>query len=102
MIDIEGVLLQWFINFFIKKTFAGAVKNKNMPNQEIAEELHKPIIRKLEKRKVDSSFMDNIWDVHLADMQLLSKFNKEIRFLLCIIDIFRKYAWVIPYYYYYY
>ena len=97
---MEGVLLQCFIIFFIKKTFVGAVKNENMPNQEIAKELHKPIIRKLEKRKVGSSFMDNVWDVHLADMKLLSKFNKEIRFLLCIIDIFSKYAWVIPYYYY--
>ena len=43
-----------------------------------------------------SSFTDNIWGAHLADMQLLSKFNKEFRFLLCVIDIFSKYAWVIP------
>ena len=32
----------------------------------------------------------------LADMQLISKFNKEFRFLLCVIDIFTKYAWVVP------
>ena len=43
-----------------------------------------------------SSFKDNIWGVDLADMQLLSKFNKGFRFLLCAIDIFSKYAWVIP------
>ena len=43
-----------------------------------------------------SSFTDNIWRVDLADMQLLSKFNKGLRFLLCVIDIFSKYAWVIP------
>ena len=43
-----------------------------------------------------SSFKDNIWGVDLADMQLLSKFNKGLRFLLCVIDIFGKYAWVIP------
>ena len=43
-----------------------------------------------------SSFKDNIWGVDLADMQLLSKFNKGFRFLLCVIDIFSKYAWVIP------
>ena len=43
-----------------------------------------------------SSFRDNIWDADLADMQLLSKFNKGFRFLLCVIDIFSKYAWVIP------
>ena len=43
-----------------------------------------------------SSFRDNIWGADLVDMQLLSKFNKGFRFLLCVIDIFRKYAWVIP------
>ena len=43
-----------------------------------------------------SSFRDNIWDVDLADMQLLSKYNKGYKFLLCVIDIFSKYAWVIP------
>ena len=43
-----------------------------------------------------SSFKDNIRGVDLADMQLLSKFNKEFRFSLCVTDIFSKYAWVIP------
>ena len=59
-------------------------------------ELHKPTIRKFEKRKVYSTFKDNIWGVDLADMQLLSKYNKGIRFLLCVIDIFSKYDWVVP------
>ena len=43
-----------------------------------------------------SSIRDNIWGVDLADMQLLSKYNKGYKFLLCIIDIYSKYAWVIP------
>ena len=47
-------------------------------------------------RKMYSSFKDKIWGVNLANMQLLSKFNKGFRFLLCVIDIFSKYAWVIP------
>ena len=42
------------------------------------------------------SFRDSIWGVGLADMQLLSKFYKGFRFLLCFIDIFSKYAWVAP------
>ena len=54
------------------------------------------IIRKFEKIKVYSSFRDNIWGTDLVDMELLSKFNKGFRFLLCIFDIFSKYAWVIP------
>ena len=48
-----------------------------MSNQELAQELHKPIIRKLEKRKIHSSFTDKIWVADLADMQLISKFDKE-------------------------
>ena len=65
-------------------------------NKQLAEEFHKPIIRKFEKRKVHAAFKDNIWGADLADMQLLSRYNKGIRFLLCVIDIFSKYAWVVP------
>ena len=89
-------LLQWLINFLIKKTFGGTVKNETIFNKNLAEELHKPIIRKFYKRKVHSPFIDNIWGADLADMQLISKFNKGFRFLLCVIDIYSKYAWVIP------
>ena len=53
-----------------------------MSNKELAEELHKSIIRKFEKTKVYSRFVDNIWDGDLADIQLISKFNKGICFLL--------------------
>ena len=48
------------------------------------------------KRKVYSYFRDNIWGVDLADMQSLSKYNKGIKYLLCAIDLFGKYAWVFP------
>ena len=65
-------------------------------NEQLANELHKPIIRKFEKRRVYSTFKDNIWGADLADMQLLSKYNKGIRLLLCVINIFSKYAWVVP------
>ena len=67
-----------------------------MPNQQLVNVLHKSIIRKFKRRKVYSSFKHNIWGVHLADMQLITKYNKGIRYLLCLIDTFRKYAWVIP------
>ena len=62
----------------------------------MADELHKPIIRKCKKRKVYSSIRDNIWGEDLADMLSLSIYNKRIRYLLCAIDLFSKYAWVIP------
>ena len=75
--------------FFDKKISGWAIKNKNMSNKELVEELHKSIIRKFNKRKVDSSFIDNIWGAELADMQLTKKFIKGF-FLLCVIDIFSK------------
>ena len=80
--------------FFDKKSSDSGIKS--MPNQQLANELHKPIIRKFQKRKVYSSFEDNIWGADLADIQLISKYNKGIRFLLCVTDIFSKYEWVAP------
>ena len=65
-------------------------------NQQLAEELHKPVIKKFQKRKVHATFKDNIWSADLAEMQLISRYNKGIRFLLCVTDIFSKYAWVVP------
>ena len=53
----------------------------------LADELHKPVIRKFNKRKVYSRFKDNIWGVDLADMQSLSKKNKGIKYLLYAIDL---------------
>ena len=93
--DIKEVLLQWFITFFDKITSGSGIKNENISNKELAEEIHKPIIRKFNKRKVQAPFIDNIWVADLANMQLISKFNKGSRFLLCIIDNYSKYAWVI-------
>ena len=94
--DIKEVLLQQFIDFLIKKTSGSGIKTENMSDLQLAEQLHEPIIRKFNKRKVQSPFIDNVWGADLADTQLISKFNKGIRFLLCVIDIFNKYAWVLP------
>ena len=63
-----------------------------MSNEELAEELHKPIIRKFKKRKVYLSYKNNICGADLANMQSISRFNRRFRFLLCVIDIFSKYA----------
>ena len=92
--DIKVDLLLWPINFFDKKSTGIGIANE--PNYQLPNELHKPIIKKFKKRKVYSGFRDNIWGADLADMQLISKFNKGFRFLLCVIDISNKYAWVFP------
>ena len=73
-----------------------ANKSATEPNYQFENELHREIFRKFKKRKVYSSFRDNIWGVDLADMQSLSKYNKGIEYLLCAIDLFSRYAWVVP------
>ena len=80
--------------FFDKKS-AGSGVNTHTNNGKLAEELHKPITKKFLKRTVYSRFKDKIQGADLADMQLISKFNKIFRFLLCVIDIFSKYGWVV-------
>ena len=62
----------------------------------LADERHKPIIIKFNKRKVYSQFKHNIWGLDLADMQSLSRKNKDIKYFLCAIDLYSNYAFVIP------
>ena len=63
------------------------VTGSKIENQQLAEELHKPIIRNFKRRKVYSGYKDNVWGIDLADMTLISTFNKEIKYLLCVIDL---------------
>ena len=63
---------------FDKKTSGGVTKSEILSNQQLAEELHKSIIRKFEKQKVHSSFIDNSWGADLAHMQVISKFNEAV------------------------
>ena len=89
--------------FFDKKSMAKSSSLARMgsgtakaSSSILADELHKPIIRKFNKKKVYSQFKDNIWRVDLADMQSLSRKNKGIKYLLYAIDLYSKYAFVIP------
>ena len=66
--------------FFDKKTAGNGVKTVPQ-NEQLAEELHNPNIKKFKTRKVYSSFKDNVWGADLAYMELISKFNKGFRIL---------------------
>ena len=88
-------------NFFDKKSASlaekstadsGVANNEIKQNLQLAEGLHKPIIRNFKKRRLYSEFKDNIWVADLADTQLIGELNKGFRFLLCVIE----YAWVVP------
>ena len=90
----QRALASMVYKFFDKKAQRSGIKSK--PNQQLTDELDKPIIKKFKRREVYSSFKDNIWGADLADMQLISKFNKIVRFLFCVIDLFSKYPRVVP------
>ena len=83
----------------IERMVSGFKKLENTAKSNssiLADELHKPIINKFNKTKVYSQFKDNIWGVDLADMQSLSRKSKGIKYLLCALDLYSKYAFVIP------
>ena len=67
--------------FFDKKSAGSGVNIEVTHNEQLAKEMHKPIIRNFKKRTVYSGFRDNIWGTDLADVQLISKFNKGFRCL---------------------
>ena len=81
---------------FDKKSTGSATAKSKDSSLISADELHRPVIKKFNQRKVYSQFKDNISGVDLADMQSLSRKNKGIKYLLCVIDLFSKYAFVIP------
>ena len=98
MININVDLLQWFIIFFDKKRQVEQLKMKFFLTKNQQKNYNNPIIRKFEKRSLDSSFINKIWNTDLADMQLISEFNKGFRFLLLflLLTFYSKYTLVIP------
>ena len=87
-------LARMVYKFFDKKSMGSGMAKTS--SSILADELHKPAIKKFNKRKVYSHFKDNIWGVDLADMQSLSRKNKGIKYLLFVIDLFSKCAFVVP------
>ena len=81
----SGIVLMVY-KFFDETVSSGNIKNQNTSNKELA--VHKPIIRKFKKRKVNLSFINNIWRASLADMQLIIKPRKRFRFLLLIFIVY--------------
>ena len=62
----------------------------------LAEELHKPVRRKFKRRRVLVNGINKIWAADLVDMQAFTKFNRGVKYLLAVIDVFSKYGWLIP------
>ena len=71
-------------------------KTRKKWTDQLAEELHKPVTGKFRRRKVYVNGIDRIWAADLVDMQAFSKYNKGVKYLLTVVDIFSKYGWMIP------
>ena len=65
-------------------------------SNELADELHRPIRRKFQKRKVFAKNTDDIWSADLIEMIPFARYNKGYKYLLMIIDVFSKYGWIVP------
>ena len=104
MIDINLDLTHWSINTLVKKaaspvdksTSSGTIKNEIISNKELAGKLQEPIIKRFERRKVHPPFIGNVLGANLEDMQMIDKFDRGFWFLLGVINIYSKYASVIP------
>ena len=58
--------------------------------------LHKRCLKKFKRNKVITNGIDDLWQIDLADLQNVSKYNNNYRYLVTCIDVFSKYSWVIP------
>ena len=83
----QGARASMVYKFFEKKT-----ESEINANKQLSEELHKPVIKKLKKRKIYARWKENFWAADLAEMRSLSSKNKNVKYLLCLIDVFTKYA----------
>ena len=95
MMDINANLLQQFLSFLIDNLLVVTLKMKIGQTKNQLKNYTKQLLETLKKRKLLLPFTDNIC-ADIADIQLISKFNEEIHFSFCVIDIFSKYEWVFP------
>ena len=89
--EYQRALASMVYKIFDKKTVLGESVNK-----KLAKRLHKPVVKKLKKRKVYAIFKDSLRASYLTEMESLYCRNKNVNCLLCVIDVFNKYAWVKP------
>ena len=80
MRDIKDHQEVWFQKYFDKKTGSGVIV-KQLVEEQLVEELHKPVIEKFKKRKVYARFKDNIWAADLAEMESLSSKKLDIYYV---------------------
>ena len=93
----QRALASMVYKFFLKKTGSGAIATSKVGvsvNEQLVEKLHKAVTKKFKRSKVYGRFKDNIWAEDLSEMELFSSKNKNVKYLLCVIDYFTKYMCV--------
>jgi len=90
-----------FLRLSGRKNALDGVKNNERSesvnwSSQLPDELHKPIIKNVPKRKVFVNGIGKIWAADLVEMQAISKFNRGVRYLLTVIDVFSKDGWMLP------
>ena len=83
-------------NFFDKKTRLVRTSKKRANLNEFVQELHKPVIENFKRRKVKARFRENVWVKDLGKKRSFPSKNWGVKYLLCVVDVFMKYAWVKP------
>ena len=94
---ISKSISKYGLKAFDKKIELGAIATSKAEvnvNEQLIDKLHKPITKKLRRRKIYAEFRDSIWAGD--EMESLSSKNENVKYLLCVIDFFTKYAWVKP------
>ena len=93
----ERALASMVYKSFDKTTGSGVIATSKAGvsvNGKLAEELDKPVIEKFIRWKIYARFKNNVWAADLGEIGSLSSKNKNVKYLLCVIDVFFKYAWV--------
>ena len=80
----------------VYKFFGKRTGSRISVTEQLAEELHKPVIKKFKLRKVYARLKDDIWAADLPEMESLSSKNKNVKYFLSVIDFFTKIAWIKP------
>ena len=80
----------------VYKFFDNKIGSGMSVNKQLAEDVYKPAVKTFKRRKIYARFKGNIWAADLAEIGSLSFKNKIVKYLLCVIDAFTKYAWVKP------
>ena len=85
---------QRVLTSMVHKIFDRKLGSEASVNEQLSEESYKPVAENFKRRKVYDRFKNNTCAANLSEIESLSSDNKNVKYLLCVIDVFTKYAWL--------